>query len=166
MSIVAAIQMNSAPEVRDNLATAGRLLEEAAARGAVLAGLPENFSIMPRREADKLAVIENDGDGPIQAFLAETARRLKLWIIGGTIPLRSPVAGRPAAACLVYDSAGERRSRARKSLSLSIPAAWMMRKAKSSVAEPGAPVLMRLPFRSCIDLMPVEATVTTCMRLV
>jgi nitrilase len=111
MSIVAAIQMNSAAEVRDNLAAAGRLLEEAAARGAMLAGLPENFSIMPRKEADKLAVIENDGEGPIQEFLAETARRLKLWIIGGTIPLRSPVAGRPAAACLVYDSAGERRAR-------------------------------------------------------
>jgi nitrilase len=111
MTTIAAIQMNSGPDVAGNLATAGRLLEEAAARGAVLAGLPENFSIMPRKETDKLAVIEADGDGPIQEFLASTARRLKLWIIGGTIPVRSPVAGRPAAACLVYDATGERRAR-------------------------------------------------------
>jgi nitrilase len=111
MSIIAAVQMTSGPEVGGNLATAGRLLEEAAGRGAVLAGLPENFSIMGRKEADKLAVAEADGSGPIQEFLANTARRLKLWIIGGTIPLRSPVAGRSAAACLVYDAAGERRAR-------------------------------------------------------
>lgn len=111
MTIIAAIQMSSGPEVGGNLVTAGRLLEEAAARGAVLAGLPENFSIMGRKEADKIAVAEADGAGPIQEFLSSTARRLKLWIIGGTIPLRSPVAGRSAAACLVYDSAGERRAR-------------------------------------------------------
>ncbi len=111
MTTVAAIQMSSGPEVAGNLATAGRLLEEAAARGALVAGLPENFSIMGRKEADKIAVAETDGDGPIQEFLSSTARRLKLWIIGGTIPLRSPVAGRSAAACLVYDAAGERRAR-------------------------------------------------------
>ena len=27
------------------------------------------------------------GDGPIQEFLAETARDLGLWIVGGTLPL-------------------------------------------------------------------------------
>jgi nitrilase len=111
MTIVAAIQMTSGPEVAGNLATARRFLEEAAGRGAVLAALPENFSIMGRKEADKLAVVEADGEGPIQEFLSSTARRLKLWIIGGTIPLRSPVAGRSAAACLVYDAGGERRAR-------------------------------------------------------
>ncbi len=111
MTTVAAIQMTSGPEVSANLATAARLLEEAASRGAVVAGLPENFSIMGRKEADKLAVAEADGDGPIQSFLSSTARRLKLWIIGGTIPLRAPADGRSAAACLVYDAAGERRAR-------------------------------------------------------
>lgn len=111
MTTVAAIQMTSGPEVAGNLATAGRLLEEAASRGAIVAGLPENFAIMGRTEADKLAVAEADGDGPIQSFLSNTARRLKLWIIGGTIPLRSRSEGRSAAACLVYDERGERRAR-------------------------------------------------------
>ena len=34
----------------------------------------------------------------------------------------------------------------------------------TSVALPGLPVLTRLPFRSFMLLMPVESTVTTCMR--
>ena len=63
MSRVAAIQMTSGPDVAANLETAARLLEQAAAQGAVLAGLPENFAIMGRSEADKLAVSELDGDG-------------------------------------------------------------------------------------------------------
>lgn len=111
MSVVAAIQMTSGAEVAGNLETAGRLLEEAASRGAVIAGLPENFSIMGLTEADKLKVAEADGDGPIQAFLSATARRLKLWIIGGTMPLRTAENGRSAAACMVYDDSGERRAR-------------------------------------------------------
>jgi deaminated glutathione amidase len=111
MSRIASVQMTSGPDVAANLATAGRLLEEAAAQGAVLAGLPENFSIMGRSEADKLAVSEPDGDGPIQEFLASTARRLKLWIIGGTIPVRAGNDGRVAAASLLYDADGKRRAR-------------------------------------------------------
>lgn len=111
MRRIAAIQMTSGPEVAQNLTTAARLLEDAAAQGAALAGLPENFAIMGRSEADKLAVSETDGDGPIQQFLASTARRLKLWIIGGTIPVRAGSDGRVAAACLVYDERGERRAR-------------------------------------------------------
>jgi len=111
MTIIAAIQMTSGPEVAGNLESAGRLLEEAASRGAVIAGLPENFAIMGWSEADKLKASEPDGDGPIQSFLSATARRLKLWIIGGTIPLRTTESGRSAAACLVYDDQGERRAR-------------------------------------------------------
>ncbi|MEZ5459327.1 MAG: nitrilase-related carbon-nitrogen hydrolase, partial [Steroidobacteraceae bacterium] len=88
--LVAAIQMTSTPDVAVNLADAGRLLAEAAAAGARVAVLPENFAIMGRREADKLAVAEAPGDGPIQAALAGAAMRLGLWIVGGTVPLRVP----------------------------------------------------------------------------
>jgi hypothetical protein len=63
-------------------------------------------------------------------------------------------------------SAGERRSRARKSLSRSSPAPSIRRKAMISVALPGAPVETRLPLRSAMERMPVAAVVTTCMRLV
>lgn len=111
MSIVAAIQMTSGPDVGANLADALVLLEEAAARDAQLAALPENFAFMGLRDADKRGVAEPEGDGPVQDFLAQTARRLGLWIVGGTVALRGAADGRVAAACLVYDDRGERRAR-------------------------------------------------------
>jgi predicted amidohydrolase len=108
---VAAIQMTSGPDVGANLEQARLLLEEAAARGARLAALPENFSFMGLKEADKRAVAESDGEGAAQGFLAETARRLKLWVVGGTIPLRAGADGRVAAASLVFDCDGRRVAR-------------------------------------------------------
>jgi deaminated glutathione amidase len=107
MSVAAVIQMTSSPDVAANLATARSLLERAHAQGAVLAVLPENFAIMGRKEADKVAVAEPGGEGPIQAFLGHSARELGMWIVGGTIPIRDEAApGRVAAACLVFDERG------------------------------------------------------------
>ena len=104
---VAAVQMTSGPDVAANLAEARALLEQAAERGARLAVLPENFSFMGLHDADKRAVAEADGSGPVQDFLAASARRLRLWIIAGTVPLRAGADGRVAAA-----SPGLRRRRA------------------------------------------------------
>jgi nitrilase len=110
--LVAAIQLSSVADRDANLATAGRLLRQAAQAGAVLAALPENFSFMGARERDKLAVAEADGQGPIQQFLAATARELKLWIVAGTVPLAVPGdPGKVWAACLVYDEQGRRAAR-------------------------------------------------------
>jgi len=108
---VAALQMTSGANVAANLAVAGELLEAAAAAGARLAALPENFSFMGMRDTDKRRVAEEQGDGPVQAFLAETARRLRLWIVAGTVPLRVPGEERVAAASLVFDERGERVAR-------------------------------------------------------
>jgi nitrilase len=108
---VAAIQMTSGPEGAANLEQARARLEEAAARGARLAALPENFSFMGLKDADKRAVAESAGAGPVQDFLAAEARRLRLWIVGGTVPLISGADGRVAAASLVYDSDGVRVAR-------------------------------------------------------
>src|SRR6516162_4890581 len=111
MMKVAALQMTSGPDVPANLEQAQLLLEEAAARGARLAALPENFSFMGLKDADKRAVAERDGAGPAQDFLAGAARRLRLWIVGGTVPLVAGADGRVAAASLVYDSDGVRAAR-------------------------------------------------------
>jgi nitrilase len=107
MPIAAVLQMTSAASVEANLATARELLERAHAAGAVLAVLPENFAIMGRKEADKLAAAERLGEGPIQACLSRTAKELGMWIVGGTIPLvleNEPE--RVAAASLVFDDTG------------------------------------------------------------
>jgi predicted amidohydrolase len=108
---VAAIQMTSGPDVAANLEQARELLEEAAGGGARLAALPENFSFIGLKDADKRAVAEPEGSGPAQDFLATTAQRLKLWIVGGTVPLRAGADGRVGAACLVYSSDGQRVGR-------------------------------------------------------
>lgn len=107
----AAIQMTSGTEVAGNLQRARALLEDAALRGARLAVLPENFAIMARRERDRQAVAEADGDGPIQSMLADAARELELVLVGGTIPLRVPGETRVAPASVVYGPDGTRLGR-------------------------------------------------------
>jgi len=111
-SVAAVIQMTTSPDVEANLAAARGLLERAHAQRAVLAALPENFAIMGRKEADKVAMAEIAGEGPIQAFLGHTARELGMWIVGGTIPLRDEAEqGRVAAASLVFDERGRNVAR-------------------------------------------------------
>ncbi len=85
---VAAVQMTSGRDVERNLAEARRLVAEAAAAGAKLIVLPENFSFLGAQDAERLAAAETPGDGPAQAFLADEARRHGVWIVGGTIPIR------------------------------------------------------------------------------
>ncbi|MBL8490445.1 MAG: carbon-nitrogen hydrolase family protein, partial [Rhodocyclaceae bacterium] len=108
---IAAVQMISGPEVAPNLATAGRLIAEAAAEGARLVALPEYFPLIGAGDADRLAAREADGAGPIQDFLADTARRAGVWLVGGSIPLRAGDPARLRNACLVYDDQGRRVAR-------------------------------------------------------
>lgn len=108
---IAAIQMVSAPEVDANLAAAERLIAAAADEGARLAALPENFYLIGRRETDKVGVREQEGTGPIQDFLADAARRHRIWLVGGTAPLASAAPERIRSACLVYDEHGRRVAR-------------------------------------------------------
>ena len=99
---VAAIQMVSTPDVEHNLQSAGALIAQAAAGGAQLALLPEYFCLMGQRDDDKLRLAERPGDGPIQQFLSDTARRHGLWLIGGTLPLRTSDPARVLNACCTY----------------------------------------------------------------
>jgi predicted amidohydrolase len=112
MSIIAAVQMTSGPDVAANLQTAAQLLEEARAAGAQVALLPEEFSFIGQNDADKRGIAEDLGHGPVQDFLAATAARLRLWIIGGSMALKSSRAdGRVTNTCLVYDADGRRVAR-------------------------------------------------------
>jgi len=108
---VAAIQMASGPHVAANLQEAERLIALAAATGARIVALPEYFAILGMKETDKVAVREPDGHGPIQDFLAAQARRHRVWIVGGSVPLESAIEGKVRNSCLVYDQDGERVAR-------------------------------------------------------
>ena len=108
---VAAVQMVSGPELEPNLAAAGRLLAEAAAAGARLAALPENFYLIGRHEGDKVKLREADGKGLVQDFLSKTSKQHGIWIVGGTAPISSSDDKRVRGACLVYDDTGRRVAR-------------------------------------------------------
>jgi len=108
---VAALQMVSAPEVAPNLEAAGRLIAAAAAAGARLVALPENFYLIGRHETDKVQAREADGKGPIQDFLTRSARTHKVWIVAGTVPIAGSDERRIRGACLVYDDSGRRVAR-------------------------------------------------------
>ena len=108
---IAALQMVSTPDVDRNLEAAGQGIAEAAAAGAQLVALPEYFCLLGRNDRDKLAVAESDGDGPIQAFLADAARRHGLWIVGGTLPMRTDLPDQVRNSCCVYAPDGTRAAR-------------------------------------------------------
>jgi predicted amidohydrolase len=107
---VAAVQMVSKPDVAANLSDAAGLIDDAAAHGARLVALPEYFCLMGR-ETDKVAAREADGSGPIQDFLAETAARHRIWLVGGTVPLVAPQPDRVMNSVLVYGPDGARVAR-------------------------------------------------------
>jgi nitrilase len=104
---IAAAQMASGPNVDGNLQEAGRLIEMAVEKGARLVALPEYFAIMGMRDSDKVAVRETEGKGPIQDFLAATAKKHGIWLVGGSIPLECPMPDKVRNTCVVYDDKGK-----------------------------------------------------------
>lgn len=107
MSKVAAIQMASGPNVKANLAEAEKLIKIAVQQEAELVVLPENFAIMGMSEIDKVKIAEDQGNGLLQDFLKEQAVKHNIWLVGGTIPIRSKEPGKVFAACLLLNPQGE-----------------------------------------------------------
>lgn len=71
---VAALQMVTSTRWDANRDQAWALLQQAAQAGAELAVLPEYFCLMGHKDTDKLALAEPLGHGPMQQFLADSAR--------------------------------------------------------------------------------------------
>jgi nitrilase len=156
----AAVQMTSGADVAANLATAARLIAQATAAGATLVALPENFAFLGQHERDKLAVAETDGAGPIQDFLASTAARHHIHLVGGTIPLRGVDATRVRAACLLHGPDGRRLARYDKIhlFDVNVGADGGERYRESTSIEPGEDIvavdteLGRIGLAVCYDL--------------
>lgn len=105
--LVAAIQMASTPSIPTNLDESARLIAEAAHKGARLVALPENFALMGRSDTDKVEKREKPGSGPIQDFLQDSAKKHRLWLVGGSVPLESSVPDKVRASSLLYNPQGE-----------------------------------------------------------
>jgi predicted amidohydrolase len=104
---IAALQMVSGPRVADNLAMAGRLIDQAVDQGAQLVALPEYFPIIGAADADRVKAREAFGHGPIQDWLANTARCHGLWIFAGSIPLTAGNPDKMRNSSLAFNPAGE-----------------------------------------------------------
>jgi nitrilase len=54
---------------------------------------------------------EAEGHGPIQAFLSRMAKKHKIWLVGGSVPLEASVPNKVRNSCLVYDERGKQVAR-------------------------------------------------------
>ncbi len=108
---VAAIQMVAGGDLDVNLEHVAALLKQAAKQGAELAALPEYFCMIGNKDTDKLTISEQPGHGKIQQFFADMSRELKLWIVGGTMPMGTSDPMHVRNSVLVYSPKGELAAR-------------------------------------------------------
>jgi predicted amidohydrolase len=103
----AVIQLNCQSDVSENLAQARTLTRSAAAAGARLVVLPENFAFMGE-EDDKRRIAEDlTGSGPMTSFLRETAKESAVFLVGGGMPEQSADPARPYNTSVLVSPSGE-----------------------------------------------------------
>jgi predicted amidohydrolase len=157
---VAVVQLNTQDSVPENLARVRHWVSQAAAAGAQLVALPENFAFMGE-EAQKREFAERlDGafPGPMLGALAETAAKHGVWIVGGGMPERSDDVTRPYNTSVLVDPNGNVAATYRKVhlFDVSLPDGTTLREsaATSAGSEPvTAEVLgVRLGLTVCYDV--------------
>jgi len=104
--------MASGPQIKANLMEAARLIREAAQKGAQLVVLPESFALMAMQESENIELAEEQGQGTIQDVIKQCAIDNKIWIVAGSIPLKTETletgeARRASAASLMFNDKGE-----------------------------------------------------------
>jgi predicted amidohydrolase len=109
----AAIQMNSTEDTAGNLATAERLVRDAAARGAEFVVLPEKWNVLGRPEAMDAAAEPLDG-GAVTEWAAALAAELGIDLVAGSFVERRPGQDRTSNTSVHVTGAGERRGVYRK----------------------------------------------------
>ncbi|MEI7866584.1 MAG: carbon-nitrogen hydrolase family protein [Candidatus Methylumidiphilus sp.] len=156
--LVAAIQFAAGIDVKTNLGMVSERVAKAADRGAGLIVLPENLALMGLKETDKLQIAEMEGDGPIQDFLADLAVTWGVWIVGGSIPLRSSP-GKVTASSLVFDDSGALMGRYDKIhlFDVDVPGSQEQYRESATIDAGGRPLILDSPFGKlgvtiCYDL--------------
>jgi predicted amidohydrolase len=157
---VAVVQLNVQDDVSENLARVRHWIAQAAAAGAQLVALPENFAFMGE-EAKKRELAERlDGafPGPILGTLSEIAAKHGVWVVGGGMPEKSDDLARPYNTSVLVDPRGEIVSTYRKVhlFDVSLPDGTLHREsaATSAGAEPVTVEVLgvRLGMSVCYDV--------------
>ena len=153
---VAAVQMTSTADVRKNVARAERLVRRAAAAGARLVALPENFArVVPEGTP---ATLKETLDGELVGRFGAVARQYACRVLLGSIPEKRPRSRRifNTSVLLGPDGGVEAFYRKMHLFDIDIPGGAVFR--ESRAVEPGSePVVVdtplgRLGLSICYDL--------------
>jgi deaminated glutathione amidase len=160
--LAAVVQLTSREKLEDNLARSAALVAEAAARGAKLVALPENFALFTAVEADRQRAREAlDGSGPILQAMSRVAREHGVALVLGGMPERvpgDPDGERAHNSCVYLDQTGAVRAVYRKIHLFDVAIPDGATYAESASTAPGeAPVLVDTPWAPlglsvCYDL--------------
>jgi nitrilase len=103
---VGLVQINSQEDRHRNVTRAVELIESAAAQGATLVSLPECVTFLGRKEHHTANAESLDGE-TAQVFAA-TAKRLGIWLHGGSLIEKGPDGTKDYNTTLVFNPQGER----------------------------------------------------------
>lgn len=185
-TMLAAVQMTSTSDKRHNLQATIRLVECAAANGAVLVSLPECSSFIgggtddvnKNRAQVDAAIASEKLDGPYTLALCELASRLKVWLSVGGFPemitreYQADESSRPTKGYnthFMISPAGVVTDIYRKIHLFDCPLVGLMESAK---VEPGASLTVadcgfaRIGLTTCYDLRFPELYGALCRPLV
>lgn len=105
---IATIQMTSTKNWKYNLEKAADIVCEASNAGAKLVVLPEFFiRIDDNREDNFYEIVEEIGVGKIQDTLRDIARKYKIFLVAGTIPIKAKASGKCYNTTIVYSPTGD-----------------------------------------------------------
>jgi predicted amidohydrolase len=107
-----AVQLNSTEDTTRNLATADRLVREAASLGAELVVLPEKWNVLGTGE--QMSAAAEPLDGPSITWAREIARELRIDLVAGSIVERAADQAKPANTSVHVGPDGEIRAVYRK----------------------------------------------------
>jgi deaminated glutathione amidase len=142
--------MTSRADVRQNLDTTVRGIAQAAARGARLVVLPENFAFMGLGEDDKLPHAESldaAHPGPILAAVLQAAAAHAVWVFAGGMPEKTATPGKVWNTCVVASPEGRIAKIYRKIHLFDVQIPGTAEHRESRTVEPGdQAVVVETPF--------------------
>ncbi|MDC2889089.1 nitrilase-related carbon-nitrogen hydrolase [Psychrosphaera algicola] len=102
------LQMTSAPNVEENISTVQSLLNERAdeVSGNIVV-LPECFAYFGGKESGSFDIVQPIGAGQLQADLANIARKFKIYLVAGSMPITGNDSKKFKNVCLVFGPTGE-----------------------------------------------------------
>jgi predicted amidohydrolase len=85
---VACVQLNSGPEIADNLAVIGDLVRRARGEGAALIALPENCAMLEPRRPKLLEKVEPEDSHSALRGLRQLAAETGAWLLVGSLAVK------------------------------------------------------------------------------